>query len=124
MKHVIGFVIFSDFFKENEELFIKESVYKKIELPGGKFPLIYADKLSVSKGKWKIIDNIPLNDLDRKLIIHNYAGNLYNGDEKIRELTTEELKNEVYHKMVVSGNIFVERLLCLMHEVRSLESYL
>lgn len=115
MKHVIGFAVLPDFFKNDEEIIIEQSKYKSLQLPGGKFPLIYADRLSIDNGNWKIIGNLPLIDKDKELIIHNYAGNLFNGDEKIRELTTEELKNKTHHKMLVSGDILVEKLLKLMH---------
>jgi hypothetical protein len=100
-KNVFSFIVYKKLY-DNKEINLDDfdETTSKIILYSGLTEVFYTSKKIFKDKDWEIIGNKPLNE-NENLQYRNIGGNLYKGDEYIRTLTENELKE--YPKMLVAG---------------------
>ncbi|MCV2447576.1 hypothetical protein E3D03_009895 [Paracoccus sp. DMF] len=109
-KDTMGIVIYPGWFEDAEQVRPVEGEYLAMKMGNADVRVLYPSIKNVTSKKiWTVIGHSPLNERDRELCFHLIGGTLYDGDDSVRNATSDDYAR--FSPVLAAGPVVVQNLI-------------
>lgn len=104
-KDAMGIVIYPGWFEDPEQVRPVEGEYLAMKMGNADVRVLYPSIKKI----WTVIGHSPLNERDRELCFHLDGGTLYDGDDSVRNATSDDYAR--FSPVLAAGPVVVQNLI-------------